>query len=112
LAKSHGLHDYYLQIQLEVTKNYKDSLDYIGQLDFYGAEISMKKYGSILMKHLPKDTTELLKLLCTDFKGKNEPLVTQEMLEGRVKPTTLKVISNFSNVCGGGHCEAISDRTA
>ena len=83
LAKKHGLHEAYLQITLEDMKNYREALDYISNLDFANAELNMKKYGTVLMNHLPQETTDLLKTLCTDYKAKNEPLVSQEMLEGR-----------------------------
>lgn len=28
----------------------------------------MKRYGKILMHHVPNETTELLKILCTDYR--------------------------------------------
>lgn len=41
---------------------------YIGKLPFEQAESNMKRYGKILMHHVPNETTELLKVLCTDYK--------------------------------------------
>ena len=83
LAKKHGLHHWYLQIQLEDLKNFKDGLDYITSLDFFDAESNMTKYGTLLMKHLPQETTEVLKSICTDFKSKNQPLISEEVLNGQ-----------------------------
>lgn len=42
----------------------------------------MKRYGKILMHHVPNETTELLKILCTDYQpsGDNEGL---GLLEGK-----------------------------
>ena len=83
LAKTHGLHHWYLQIALEDLKNYKEGLEYISALAFQNAERNMKKYGSLLMKHLPRETTDLLKTLCTDYRPKNAPIITEKMLEGQ-----------------------------
>jgi hypothetical protein len=32
------------------------------------AEENVKKYGKVLMAEVPKETTELLKRLCTDYR--------------------------------------------
>lgn len=53
---------YWLPLQ-----NYQEALHYIGKLPFDQAESNMKRYGKILMHHVPKETTELLKNLCTDY---------------------------------------------
>lgn len=69
LAKKHNMHERYLQIQLDDKQNFKEGLIYIGSLDFDQADYNMRKYGACLMKHLPKETTELLKSLCTNWQG-------------------------------------------
>lgn len=48
----------------------------------------MKRYGKILMHHVPNETTELLKILCTDYRpsGDNEG---PGMLEGKKVPFVL-----------------------
>ena len=84
LAKKHGLHHWYLQIQLEDLKKFEEGLDYISSLDFVNAQSNIKKYGTTLMKHLPGKTTEFLKLICTDFKSKHQPLISEDVLAGRV----------------------------
>lgn len=63
-------------------QNYQEALHYIGKLPFEQAESNMKRYGKILMYHVPNETTELLKILCTDYRpsGGNEG---PGMLEGK-----------------------------
>lgn len=63
-------------------QNYQEALHYIGKLPFEQAESNMKRYGKILMHHVPNETTELLKILCTDYRpsGGNEG---PGMLEGK-----------------------------
>ena len=39
------------------------------------AESNLKQYGKILMAEAPKQTTDLLKNLCTDYKPTNRELV-------------------------------------
>ncbi|XP_038609321.1 vacuolar protein sorting-associated protein 11 homolog isoform X3 [Tachyglossus aculeatus] len=68
LAENHAHHEWYLKIQLEDIKNYQGALSYIGQLPFEQAESNMKRYGKILMHHVPEQTTQLLKGLCTDYR--------------------------------------------
>uniref|UniRef100_A0A673T2R1 Vacuolar protein sorting-associated protein 11 homolog n=1 Tax=Suricata suricatta TaxID=37032 RepID=A0A673T2R1_SURSU len=51
----------------EFIKNYQEALRYIGKLPFEQAESNMKRYGKILMHHIPEQTTQLLKGLCTDY---------------------------------------------
>ena len=64
LAQKHKLHDWYLQIQLEDNHDYKAGLEYIAKLAPNLAEFHMKKYGGLLIKNLPQETTNLLKNLC------------------------------------------------
>ncbi len=61
-----------------------EALKYIAKLGFEQAEANMRTYGAALMRALPKETTELLKRLSTDYHPDNEPLVSEEemMLEG------------------------------
>jgi len=49
-------------------QNYQEALRYIGKLPFEQAESNMKRYGKILMHHIPEQTTQLLKGLCTDYR--------------------------------------------
>ncbi|XP_047107852.1 vacuolar protein sorting-associated protein 11 homolog isoform X3 [Schistocerca piceifrons] len=82
LAKKHGMHSWYLKIQIEDLLKYKEALEYIGSLEFEEAESNMKKYGNILIQHAPDEATQFLKRLCTDYRPSNKPLVDQSMLDG------------------------------
>lgn len=68
LAENHAHHEWYLKIQLEDIKNYQEALRYIGKLPFEQAESNMKRYGKILMHHIPEQMTQLLKGLCTNYR--------------------------------------------
>lgn len=72
LAEKHAHHEWYLKIQLEDIKNYQEGLRYIGKLPFAQAESNMKRYGKILMGQVPNETTQLLKVLCTDYQPDGE----------------------------------------
>uniref|UniRef100_H2ZAB7 Vacuolar protein sorting-associated protein 11 homolog n=1 Tax=Ciona savignyi TaxID=51511 RepID=H2ZAB7_CIOSA len=67
LAEKHHKHKWYLKIQLEDTHQHRKALAYIRQLPFNEAENSVKRYGKALVTHVPEETTDLLKLLCTDY---------------------------------------------
>uniref|UniRef100_A0A8C9FZC4 RING-type domain-containing protein n=1 Tax=Pavo cristatus TaxID=9049 RepID=A0A8C9FZC4_PAVCR len=75
--------------------NYQEALHYIGKLPFDQAESNMKRYGKILMHHVPKETTELLKNLCTDYQpsGNSE---SPGILEGK-KANSEEFIPVFAN---------------
>eukprot|EP00794_Sanderia_malayensis_P012216 gene12216-13473_t len=68
LADKFNQHDWYLKIQLEDIKNYKNALKYISNLNFVQAEANLKSYGKTLMNEEPDETTDLLKRLCSDYK--------------------------------------------
>lgn len=86
LAEKHKQHDWYLKIQLEDIKDYLKALHYIATLEFYEAMDNMKKYGKILMMEVPKEATDFLKVLCTDYKPADKPLVDQSTLSGGMPP--------------------------
>lgn len=80
LAAKHKKHEWYLKMQIEDMANYGDALKYISELEFESAEFNLRTYGSALMRHMPDETTDLLKKLCTDYKAGNEPLISEEEL--------------------------------
>ncbi|PSN48268.1 hypothetical protein C0J52_03049, partial [Blattella germanica] len=82
LAKKHGMHDWYLKIQIEDRNKYREALEYISSLEFEEAESNMKKYGNVLIENAPEEATQFLKKLCTDYRPSNKPLVDQSMLDG------------------------------
>lgn len=67
LAKRNNEHKWYLKILLEDMKNYGAAMKYIRTLEFYEAELCLKQYGKSLLAELPKETTQLLKELCTKY---------------------------------------------
>lgn len=84
LADKHDQHDSYLKTQLEDLHNYKKALEYIGRLEFDEAEKNMKNYGKILISEVPAETTQLLKLLCTDYHPSDKPLINSSELQGGI----------------------------
>ncbi|XP_034252535.1 vacuolar protein sorting-associated protein 11 homolog [Thrips palmi] len=86
LAQKHGMHDWYLKIQIEDRADFKQALDYIGKLEFSEAETNMKKYGCRILQSCPAEATQLLKRLCTDYRPSNKPLVDSNMLQGISSP--------------------------
>lgn len=68
LAKKHAKHDWYIKIQIEDHKRYKEALDYIAELSFEDAQLYMKTYGNVLIEHAPCESTQFLKRLCTDYR--------------------------------------------
>ncbi|XP_058050899.1 vacuolar protein sorting-associated protein 11 homolog [Ahaetulla prasina] len=86
LAEKHKHHEWYLKIQLEDIKNFQEALRYIGKLPFEQAESNMKRYGKILMHHIPNETTELLKILCTDYRPMKEQEGSGLLVERRANP--------------------------
>lgn len=79
LAKKHGKHDLCLKILLEDMKEHKQGLDYIESLEFEDATKYMSIYGTILLEIIPKESTEFLKKLCTDYHPKYKPLIDIQM---------------------------------
>ncbi|XP_059475193.1 vacuolar protein sorting-associated protein 11 homolog [Neocloeon triangulifer] len=75
LAKKHGRHEWYLKIQLEDKHEYDKVLEYLAQLPFNEAEANIKRYGSLLIQHVPQETTDFLKRLCTDFRPNGQPAI-------------------------------------
>lgn len=72
LAKRNQRYDSVISILTEDMKAYSEALEYISNLPFIDAEQIMKKYGNILMEKCPKETTNLLKTLCTDYQPKSQ----------------------------------------
>jgi hypothetical protein len=67
-------------------QNYQEALRYIGKLPFEQAESNMKRYGKTLMHHIPEQTTQLLKGLCTDYRPSLDGRGDKETPGYRVRP--------------------------
>ena len=94
LAKAHKRHATYLQIQLDDLSNYDEALEYISTLSFEDAEKNVIQYGGTLLQNLPEKMVPFLKILCTNYRSTNDPIVSEEeMVHGEVNISTHK----FSN---------------
>jgi hypothetical protein len=94
LAKAHGKHATYLQIQLDDLNNYEDALSYIASLPFEDAERNVIQYGGTLLQNLPAKMVLFLKVLCTDYRSTVEPIISEEeLMEGEATSR----IPRFSN---------------
>lgn len=80
LAKKYEKHDWYIKLQLEDHQKYSDVIDYIANLRFKDAEYYMKKYGNILIKHVPYESTQFLKMLCTNYKRSKDNNVDESSI--------------------------------
>ncbi|EDV22408.1 uncharacterized protein TRIADDRAFT_28801, partial [Trichoplax adhaerens] len=69
LARRCKMHDWYLKIQLEDTKDYDNALGYIKRLPSDEAQSKLKKYGKMLITFKPKEITDFLKTFCTRAKS-------------------------------------------
>ncbi|CAH1116293.1 unnamed protein product [Phaedon cochleariae] len=87
LARKHEKHDWYIKLQIEDHQKHNEVLDYISNLKFEEAEHYMKKYGNILIEHVPAGSTELLKRLCTNYKPMNAPIISENMITGNFDVT-------------------------
>lgn len=83
LAEKHGKHTWYLKIQIEDHARYTEALQYIGKLPFDEAEQNIKLYGKTLLEHIPHETSDFLKKLCTDYKPSTMllPYMNQEVVD-------------------------------
>jgi len=65
LSQQYHEHDWYLKIQLEDLHQYDVALRYISNLRHDDAEKYLKKYGKVLVSHIPEETTQQLVSMCT-----------------------------------------------
>ena len=83
-------------------QNYQEALRYIGKLPFEQAESNMKRYGKILMHHIPEQTTQLLKGLCTDYRPSLEGRGDREAPGCRVRPREEWLLNIWGSSQGHG----------
>ena len=65
LAKRAALHDSVISLLLEDIQDASQVISYIAKLDPDSIKQTFQKYGSSLIKQLPKDSTDILVFLCT-----------------------------------------------
>jgi hypothetical protein len=87
LAKKYKKHDWYLHIQLEDMHHCQDAMEYISQLPFRDAEMSMFRYGKVLLAELPEEATQLLQRLCTEWVPKGQQPSAEEVVPDWADPS-------------------------
>jgi tetratricopeptide (TPR) repeat protein len=60
LARKHGEHELVVDVLIEDSKRYAEALAYIWRLEPEVAYFNLMKYATVLLQHIPKDTTPLL----------------------------------------------------
>ncbi|EFC37451.1 hypothetical protein NAEGRDRAFT_81916 [Naegleria gruberi] len=110
LAMKHKQHDWYIKIHLEdfdtdnldkdngekvdSKENFRRALKYIESLALPEAESYLKTYGKTLISHLPKETTNALIRLCTEY-FPIHPAETNRVLDSDIKLTQKRIIDNY-----------------
>ncbi|XP_014553107.1 hypothetical protein COCVIDRAFT_29624 [Bipolaris victoriae FI3] len=59
LARKHGEHELVVDVLIEDSKRYAEALAYIWRLEPEVTYFNLMKYATVLLQHLPKDTTQL-----------------------------------------------------
>ena len=62
----------------------------MAMLELEEVKANVLRYGSVLLNHVPDETTELLISLCTDYKPSNSPIV-KEVGVGSSKVCSLNI---------------------
>lgn len=86
LAKKSGDHAMYLKIQMEDAKDYADALAYLKSLTPSLTDRYLLKYGRVLMRNLPQETTLLLIQLCVGVNGRGLGAATSAEKGDRPSP--------------------------
>lgn len=76
LARKHGEHELVVDVLIEDSKRYAESLAYIWRLEPEVAYFNLMKYATVLLQHLPKDTTQLfIDYYTGSFRPKKDAIV-------------------------------------
>ena len=79
LARKHNEHGLVIDILIEDLKRYAEAVAYIWRLEPKLAYENLRKYGTVLLEHEPKDTTQLFVDYFTGvFRPKKDAVVVQE----------------------------------
>ena len=79
LARKHNEHGLVIDILIEDLKRYAEAVAYIWRLEPKLAYENLTKYGTVLLEHEPKDTTQLFVDYFTgSFRAKKDAVVVQE----------------------------------
>lgn len=76
LARKHGEHELVIDVLIEDSKRYAEALAYIWRLEPESAYFNLMKYATVLLQHLPKDTTQLfIDYYTGNFRPKKDAIV-------------------------------------
>lgn len=76
LARKHGEHELVVDVLIEDSKRYAEALAYIWRLEPEVAYFNLMKYATVLLQHLPKDTTQLfIDYYTANFRPKKDAIV-------------------------------------
>ncbi|KAF1911806.1 hypothetical protein BDU57DRAFT_484271 [Ampelomyces quisqualis] len=76
LARKHGEHELVVDVLIEDSKRYAEALAYIWRLEPEVAYFNLMKYATVLLKHIPKDTTQLfIDYYTGSFRSKKDAIV-------------------------------------
>ena len=79
LARKHNEHMLVVDILIEDLKKYAEALAYIWRLQPDQAYSNIKKYGVVLLEHVPEETTQLfIDYFTGNFRPKKDAIVTQD----------------------------------
>merc|ERR1712137_727300 len=76
LARKHGEHELVVDVLIEDSKRYAEALAYVWRLEPEVAYFNLMKYATILLQHIPKDTTQLfIDYYTGNFRPKKDAIV-------------------------------------
>lgn len=76
LARKHGEHELVVDVLIEDSKRFAEALAYIWRLEPEVAYSNLMKYATVLLQHLPKDTTQLfIDYYTANFRPKKDAIV-------------------------------------
>ncbi|KAH8731080.1 hypothetical protein GQ44DRAFT_755857 [Phaeosphaeriaceae sp. PMI808] len=76
LARKHGEHELVVDVLIEDSKRYAEALAYIWRLEPEVAYFNLMKYATVLLQHIPKDTTQLfIDYYTGSFRPKKDAIV-------------------------------------
>lgn len=76
LARKHGEHELVVDVLIEDSKRFAEALAYIWRLEPEVAYLNLMKYATVLLQHIPKDTTQLfIDYYTANFRPKKDAIV-------------------------------------
>ncbi|KAF1930681.1 vacuolar protein sorting-associated protein 11 [Didymella exigua CBS 183.55] len=76
LARKHGEHELVVDVLIEDSKRHAEALAYIWRLEPEVAYFNLMKYATVLLQHIPKDTTQLfIEYYTAAFRPKKDAII-------------------------------------